>query len=87
MDEATIIRDIRKFIGENYMAGAQESLKDSDSFLKNGIIDSIGVIELVAFLQDKYSIRVETKEIVPENFDTVRNLVGYLRKKIDKKTR
>ncbi len=75
--------DIKKFIIENYLKVARnKQLNDDDSFLEQGIIDSIGVIELTNFIQEKYSIKIEVTEIVPENFDTLNNLERYITKKL-----
>ena len=72
----------------NYLAGGPgEELGNGDSFLKKGIIDSIGVIELVQFIQQEYKIKVEVREIVPENFDTVDNLEKYVQRKLKEKAK
>ncbi|HBC46061.1 MAG TPA: acyl carrier protein [candidate division Zixibacteria bacterium] len=58
-----------------------EELADSDSLLNKGIIDSTGVLELVGFLEESFNIQVEDAELVPENLDSVNNLVNYIEKK------
>jgi acyl carrier protein len=63
------------------MFGNGNGLKDSTSFLNEGIMDSTGALELVSFLEEKYGITVEDEELIPENLDSVDNLVGYLKKK------
>ena len=73
---------LKKFIVDNYLAGGQEPLGDHDSFLKKGIIDSIGVIELTTFVQRTFNIKVEVKEILPENFDTIHDLERYIQEKL-----
>ena len=81
----SVKEDIRKFIIGNYFVDASgDGLLDDDSFLKKGIIDSIGVIELTQFIQQKYGINIQVKEIIPENFDTVNNLERYVNRKLDK---
>lgn len=73
---------LRRFIVENYLAGdASEPVGDHDSFLQKGIIDSIGVIELTQFVQERYGVKIEVKEIVPENFDTIAGLEAYIARK------
>ncbi len=57
------------------------SLKDDTSFLEEGIIDSTGVLELVAFLEEHYGIRVEDEELIPENLDSIANICSFLEKK------
>ena len=73
---------IREFIVENFLFGEANGLKDETSFLEEGIIDSTGILELVTFLEDEFSITVEDEELVPENLDSVDNVANYLGKKI-----
>lgn len=78
-----IKNELRKFIIDRYLShfGAAK-LSDDDSFLEKGIIDSIGVIELAAFIQKKYGIKIKPPEIIPDNFDTLNNLERYIQKKL-----
>ena len=73
---------IKSFIINNFMMGrSPEDLTDSDSLLDKGIIDSTGVLELVGFIEEKFAIQVKDEELVPENLDSVDNLVSYIEKK------
>jgi acyl carrier protein len=77
-----IKNELREFIIENYLSGAaKEPLEDDDSFLEKGIIDSIGVIELVNFIQDRYDIKIKVPEIQPETIDTLNNLENFIKRK------
>lgn len=49
-----------------------------DSFLENGIVDSVNVLELVMFVEEKFKVRVDDSEVVPENFDSVSRLAAYV---------
>ncbi len=51
------------------------------SLIEKGIMDSTGVLELVEFLESTYSIKVEDEELVPENLETVTNIVNFLKTK------
>ncbi len=74
--------EIRNFIIDNFMMGMNpDELSDSDSLLDKGIIDSTGVLELVGFLEENYKFSVEDEELVPENLDSLDNLVRYIEKK------
>ena len=74
---------IRTFILENILAGSRgATLDDNDSFLEKGIIDSTGILELVAFIEDEFKIQVRDEELVPDNFDSVSKLAGYVTTKI-----
>ena len=72
---------IREFIVENFLFGDANGLKDDSSFLDEGIMDSTGVLELVTFLEEKFSIKVEDEDLIPENLDSINNVTAYLEKK------
>lgn len=74
--------EIRAFIVENFMFGEQREFSDTVSFLESGLIDSTGVLELVAFLDEKYGIAVADEEIVPDNLDSVENLAAFIERKL-----
>ncbi|MGD9157952.1 MAG: acyl carrier protein [Desulfobacteraceae bacterium] len=73
---------IRSFIVENFLFGQDEGLNDDSSFLDEGIIDSTGILELVNFLEEEFSVTVDDEELIPENLDSINNVVGYLEKKL-----
>jgi acyl carrier protein len=73
---------IRQFIIENFLFEEDENLKEETSFLETGIIDSTGILELVAFLEETFGITVEDDELIPENLDSIANVAQYLRKKM-----
>ena len=72
---------IKKFIIDNFMFGNSNEIKDDTSFLGEGIIDSTGVLELVTFIEETFGLKVDDEELIPENLDSVANIVGYLQKK------
>jgi acyl carrier protein len=73
---------IRGFIVENFLFGNEDGLKDDASFLDEGIIDSTGILEMVSYLEEEFGISVDDEELVPENLDSINNVVAYLEKKI-----
>ncbi len=73
---------LREFIVDNFMMGQDAaSLSDSGSLLELGIIDSTGVLELVGFLEETWQITVEDDDLIPENLDSIDNLVSYVERK------
>lgn len=73
---------VRAYILENYLfSDDQSALADEDSFLDKGIIDSTGILEVIYFLEDDFGISVEDDEMLPENLDSVNNLIAYIEKK------
>jgi acyl carrier protein len=85
METAEIEHEIREFLVNNFLFGRAEALQD-DAALFGGVIDSTGAIELVMFLQDRFVITVEDDEVaVPENFDSLKNVVGFVERKLRSK--
>jgi len=54
---------------------------DEASFLEEGIVDSVGVMELVAFVEDKFGLKISDTDVTPDNFDSVGKLAAFIRKK------
>jgi len=78
-----IRKELKEFITELFLMGDDnECPGDSDSFMQAGIIDSTGVLELVAFIEDKYGISIEDDEMTPANLDTFDNLVTFISGKL-----
>ena len=69
---------IKKFIVENFLFGNDNGLKDDTSFLDEGIIDSTGVLELIGFIEETFSVQVEDDELVPENLDSIDRLCKFI---------
>jgi len=72
---------IRAFVVTNFLFGKDNGLTDEASFLEQGIIDSTGVMELVAHLEKEYGIKVEDAELVPDNLDSVRAVAAFVAQK------
>jgi acyl carrier protein len=70
---------VRNYILENYLfTDDQSELSSSDSFLDRGIIDSTGIMEVILFLEEEFGVAVEDDEMIPENLDSVNNLVKFI---------
>ncbi len=71
---------IREFLIEDFMVDG-DSFNYDDSFLELGLIDSTGVLELVAFVEEAFDITVADQEIVPDNFDSINRLTRFIRRR------
>ena len=79
----TIEEQIKEYISSNLIFSSNGfPFSDEASFLDQGIVDSIGIMELVAFVEDNFKLTVEDCEITPMNFDSVAQLAGYVRSKM-----
>jgi acyl carrier protein len=75
-------RELRQYVIDNFLFGQGSSeLKNDDSFMERGIVDSTGVLELVAFLEEQFQVKVEDEDLIPANLDSINNLLLYLKKK------
>ena len=73
---------IRQFIVTSLYYNADLSLGDDDSFLATGVIDSMGVMELVGFVESEFGIKLAPDELVVENFDSIRKLAEFIERKL-----
>ncbi len=73
---------LREFVAENFLFRADAHIADNQSLLETGVMDSTGVLELIAFLEQTYGISVADAEIIPENLDSIDNMTSYLSAKL-----
>ncbi len=79
----TIEHELREFIARNLLYSTEGFVySDEDSLLREGIIDSLGVVELVEFVQKQFGVKVDQQEVIPDNFDSVARLAAYVRRKM-----
>ncbi len=73
---------IREFIATNLLYSTEGfPYADDTSLIREGIIDSLGVVELVEFVQSRFGIKVDQQEVVPDNFESVARLGAFVRSK------
>jgi len=73
---------IRDFIATRLLYSDQGFPHPDDaSLLREGVIDSLGVVELVEFLQSHFQLKVEQQEVRPDNFDSVTKMAAFVRRK------
>jgi acyl carrier protein len=84
MQATDIEQEIRSFLAENFLVGRSEALNDDVPLLGN-VIDSSGVIELIVFVQERFTITVDDEEVTTDNLGSVKNVVAFIEKKIRSK--
>jgi acyl carrier protein len=75
---------IRIFILEKFPLARKRGISDADSLLESGIVDSMGVLELVTFVEQEFGINVSDEELVPENFQSIRLLADFVLAKLSR---
>lgn len=81
----SVEQTVRDYILENFLFTTDASVLGVDeSFLAKGIIDSTGMLEVIYFLEDKFGIRIDDAEMIPENLDSINNIVRFVERKTKK---
>lgn len=70
---------VRRFIKDSFLV---DDVKDDESFLASGIIDSLGVMQLVTFIESEFQVRVADPDLVPDNFDSVEKVSAFVERKL-----
>lgn len=79
MTTPTIAETIRAFIVENFLFGdTSQDLGDDVSLIEADLVDSTGILELVAFVEESWGIAVKDADIVPANFDSIGRIAAFV---------
>lgn len=76
-----IKNSVRKFLLDNFVMGGNVTIADDTSLMKAHILDSTGFIELILFIEESFGVKVDDAEMLPENFDSLLNIDGYIGRK------
>jgi len=78
MDVSTAATDrIRQFVLEKFPLARKRSVKDSDELLESGIVDSLGILDLVALLETEFGLTVSDDDLLPENFRSIERISEF----------
>ena len=76
-----ITESVRQFVVSNFPSVKNRVLHNDDPLLENGIVDSLGVLDIVSFLESEFGITAVDEELIPENFRTIQAIAGYVERK------
>lgn len=80
----TNLESISEYITATFLLeNGQDSIEPDDNLLLSGLIDSLGVMQLVAHLQAENGIKIEPREVTLKNFKTINSIVGFVENKIN----
>lgn len=78
----TVESQVRAYVVDHFLFGqGGDQLGSDDSFLEKGLIDSTGVLEVVMFLEERFGIKVQDEELVPENLDSLGRIARFVERK------
>lgn len=72
---------IRQFIVENFYVSDPTELADDTSLITSGFVDSTGMLEVIAFLESEFGIRIRDQEMIPENLETIARIAAFIGRK------
>ena len=72
---------LRKFLLERFPLARKRNITDDEDLLQRGIIDSLGVLEIVGFLQQEFSLIVEAEDLSPDNFKSVVSIAAFVERR------
>jgi acyl carrier protein len=81
MQTTDIEQEIRSFLTEKFLFGRSDALNDDEPLLGN-VVDSQGVIELIVFVQERFTIAVDDEEVTADNFASVKSVVAFIETKL-----
>lgn len=84
--KVNVKEEIRRYIVEDILFDDGEKLKIDTSFQEHGIIDSLGFVELIGFVEKKFGIQIKDDELIPENFDSLQKITQFVESKLNEKS-
>jgi acyl carrier protein len=77
---------VKGFIVSELMIGKRdENLEDTFSLIENGVVDSLGIMRLIQFIETKFSFSIEDEDILPENFENIESISRFIKRSISRK--
>ena len=76
---AAELRDtIRSFVHQRFPMAVTAEVGDDESLLDSGIVDSLGILDMVAFLEETFDVQIGDDDLNPENFDSVQSIASFV---------
>ena len=76
-----VLNQTRSFILDKFPLARQQTLADDDSLLGSGIVDSLGILELVGFVEEAFGVTVDVEDLQPENFQSIDRIAIFVESK------
>ena len=72
---------IRGFVVQNFYVAEGDRLSDDASLIRTGVVDSTGVLEIIAFLEQEFGVLITDVETTPDNLDTIARIASFISRK------
>lgn len=73
-----IAETLVRFVKDEFFQGREASLSLDANLLDGGVIDSLGILQVIEFISDAFGVSVDPDEVTPENFATVESIVQFV---------
>lgn len=78
---------VKSFIVSTMIMGEKgANLDDTFSLIENGVLDSLGIMKLIQFIEEKFSLSIDDEDILPENFENIESISRFINRSISGKT-
>jgi len=78
MNTSSINEAVRQFITGHFSHARTRGLADDDPLLESGIVDSLGVLDIVSFIESEFGVMVADEDLVREHFGSIRRIAAYI---------
>ena len=82
MTQDDVQAKILEFVRQQFPAARKRGITETDSLLQQGVIDSMGILEIVTFLEQRFSIQLTDDEMLADHFESVRSMADLVRSKM-----
>ena len=81
MQDNTVSTYIKDFIWEHFPLARKRKIIDTDPLLESGILDSLGILEVVTFLEHEFHIILNDDDLMPENFQSIECIAAFVQRR------
>lgn len=78
-----IMDEVKKFILEKFLFNCSDQLYDDMSLIETNTVDSVGMLEIVSFIENNFKIKVEDEELTAENLDSINKIARFIERKLE----
>lgn len=77
----TIKSTISSFVAQSFPLAQKRKFTEDVPLLESGIVDSVGILEIVAFLEREFAIQISDDDLLPENFGSIAGIAAFVERK------
>jgi len=78
-----IVQDLQSCIEENFPRAKNQDYGKSDDLFEKGIVDSLGFLTIIGFIEQTFDITVSDEDVLPENFSSINAMAEYVKRSLD----